>query len=246
MRFAPTYAAVGLAVLLTLSGCATPSGDRRGSGERAESSADTTASGRETLSPADVAANEAEAAQAMARRPAEAGMSSAELLALLNETSRELGTLRANNAKLRAERSRFTTPRVETIVKPEANDERLTASVRSFGQFKQELAGFLDEAEKFRVENAALGKQVVALTEQVREAQAQVEPLKAEATSQREAREQADAAVEKLREQLRAIAKALSAAGLSLDAFSGEKDPTARLETSAARIRAAAEEERRR
>ncbi len=173
-------------------------------------------------------------------------MSSAELLALLNETSRELGTLRANNAKLRAERSRFTTPRVETIVKPEANDERLTASVRSFGQFKQELAGFLDEAEKFRVENAALSKQVAALTEQVREAQGQLEPVKAEALVQREAREQAELAVEKLRDQLRAIAKALSAAGLSLDAFSGEKDPTARLETSPARIRAAADEERRR
>ena len=76
-------------------------------------------------------------------------MSSAELLAWLNETSREWVILRANNAKLRAERSRTVTPRVETTVKPEADDERLSAGVRSFGQLKQELAGFLDEAERF-------------------------------------------------------------------------------------------------
>jgi hypothetical protein len=114
------------------------SGDRRGSDARTESSADATAAGRETLSPADVAANEAKAAQAMAQRPAEAGISPVEWLDLLNETSRDLGTLRANHAKLRAERSRTGKPRVETVVKPEANAERLSAGVRRYGQFKAE------------------------------------------------------------------------------------------------------------
>lgn len=44
-------------------------------------------------------------------------------------------------------------------------------NVRSFGQFKQELAGFSDEAENFRAENAVLSEQVVVLTARVREAQ---------------------------------------------------------------------------
>ena len=44
-------------------------------------------------------------------------------------------------------------------------------NVRSFGQFTQELAGFSDEAENFRAENAVLSEQVVVLTARVREAQ---------------------------------------------------------------------------
>lgn len=114
------------------------------------------------------------------------------------------------------------------------------------GNSSRSWPGFWTRRKDFRVKNSALNAQVVALAARVREAQARLEPLKAEATSQREAREQADAAVEKPRDQLRAMAKALSAPGLSLDAFSGEKDPTARLESSAAWIRAAADDEKRR
>jgi hypothetical protein len=44
-------------------------------------------------------------------------------------------------------------------------------NVRSVGQFTQELAGFSDEAENFRAENAVLSEQVVVLTARVREAQ---------------------------------------------------------------------------
>lgn len=188
-----------------------------------------------------VAGKDAEAAQAMARRPADTGMSAAELVAQLNETSRELGALRASNAKLKAERSRASAPRVETLIKPEANDEKLAASFLTYAQFKQDLANFIEETEKLRAQNGALNIQLVALTAQVREAQAQLEPLKAEALAQRDSRERAEQAAEKLRDQLRAIARALSASGLSLDAFSGEREPTARLETSAARIQAAAD-----
>jgi hypothetical protein len=43
--------------------------------------------------------------------------------------------------------------------------------VRSVGQFTQELAGFSDEAENFRAENAVLSEQVVVLAARVREAQ---------------------------------------------------------------------------
>jgi chromosome segregation ATPase len=185
-----------------------------------------------------------EAAQAMARRPADSGMSSTELVSQLNETSRELGALRASNAKLKADRSRAAAPRVETVIHPEANDEKLTASFPTYSQFKRDLAGFLDETEKLRAENGTLSTQMTALTAQVREAQAQLEPLKAEVLAQKDSRERAEYDAAKLREQLRAIARALSAAGLSLDAFSGEREPTARLETSAARVQAAAETEK--
>ena len=86
----------------------------------------------------------------------------------------------------------------------------------------------MDEAENFRAVNTALSKQLAALTEQVREAQGQPEPVKAEALVQREGREQAKLAAD----PLRAVAKAWSAAGLSRDAFCGEKDPTTRPETN--------------
>lgn len=43
-------------------------------------------------------------------------------------------------------------------------------NVRSFGQFKQELAEFLDEADNF-AENAVLNPPVAAFTERVREEQ---------------------------------------------------------------------------
>lgn len=227
--------AVPAVFCLALVGCATPRTD-------SDSSAGTSAETAKVDEQIAVAEKEAEALQALARRPADAGMSTAELVAQLNEASRELGALRVSNAKLKAEKSRAATPRVETVVKPEANDEKLSAGVRSFAQFKQELAGFLDETEKLRTENATLNTQLGTLTAQVREAQAQLEPLRTEAVSQREARDRAELAAEKLREQLRAIAKALAAAGLSLDALSGEREPTARLETSPARLRAAAEE----
>lgn len=227
--------AVPAVFCLALVGCATPRTD-------SDSSAGTSAETAKVDEQIAVAEKEAEALQALARRPADAGMSTAELVAQLNEASRELGALRVSNAKLKAEKSRAAAPRVETVVKPEANDEKLSAGVRSFAQFKQELAGFLDETEKLRTENATLNTQLGTLTAQVREAQAQLEPLRTEAVSQREARDRAELAAEKLREQLRAIAKALAAAGLSLDALSGEREPTARLETSAARLRAATEE----
>ena len=227
--------AVPAVFCLVLVGCATPRTD-------SDSSAGTSAETAKVDEQIAVAEKEAEALQALARRPADAGMSTAELVAQLNEASRELGALRVSNAKLKAEKSRAAAPRVETVVKAEANDEKLSAGVRSFAQFKQELAGFLDETEKLRTENATLNTQLGTLTAQVREAQAQLEPLRTEAVSQREARDRAELAAEKLREQLRAIAKALAAAGLSLDALSGEREPTARLETSPARLRAAAEE----
>lgn len=45
-----------------------------------------------------------------------------------------------------------------------------SGNVPSFGQFKQELAEFLDEADSF-AENAVLNPPVAAFTEQVREEQ---------------------------------------------------------------------------
>ena len=233
--------AIPALVCFALVGCVTPRLDREVS---PSTSAETSAPSETAKLDEQIAAaeKEAEALQALARRPADAGMSATELVVQLNEASRELGALRVSNAKLKAERSRAATPRVETVVKPEANDEKLSAGVRSFAQFKQELAGFLDETEKLRTENAALNAQLGTLTAQIREAQAQLEPLRAEAANQREARDRAELAAEKLRDQLRTIAKALAAAGLSLDALSGEREPTARLETSPARLRAAAEE----
>lgn len=245
MRLPPLRAFAVLTFLIS-AGCSNQRLDSDSAAPAAEmggASANQSRIKSEETSPA--ADKDTEAAQAMARRPADTGMSATELVAQLNETSRELGALRASNAKLKAERSRAAAPRVETVVRPEANDEKLTAALHTYVQFKQDLAGFLEETEKLRTENGALGAQVVALTTQVREAQAALEPLKAEVLAQKGSREQAELAAEKLRGQLRAIARALTAAGLSLDAFSGEREPTARLETSASRVQATADADKR-
>ena len=126
--------AVPAVFCLALVGCATPRTD-------SDSSAGTSAETAKVDEQIAVAEKEAEALQALARRPADAGMSTAELVAQLNEASRELGALRVSNAKLKAEKSRAAAPRVETVVKAEANDEKLSAGVRSFAQFQTGACG---------------------------------------------------------------------------------------------------------
>jgi phage tail protein X len=155
----------------------------------------------------------------------------------LNDATRELATLRANNAKLKAASAKPAAPKV--VVEPEPADARLTASFKSYIQFKQELAGFFGDLDKLRADNVAMNAELKEVAAGSAEARASVAKLEAQLRAEKETRAQAEATVAKLREQLRAVADAVAAAGLSFDQAPTGAAPTARLETSRAKLRAA-------
>lgn len=134
----------------------------------------------------------------------------------LNEMSRELASARAANAKLRTESRRSdneSSSGSTAATKSDAADDKLAASLKSYGALKSELAGIFAEIERLRAENAKV-KDVASRAD---DARAALEKLERELRTEKRARADAEAAVTKLQDQLRAIARALSAAGLSVD-----------------------------
>jgi nucleoid-associated protein YgaU len=184
------------------------------------------------------------AAPAERERPAAAAAtrddsvnSTARLVSELNDATRELATLRASNAKLKAMAAQ---PAATAAARePDPADAKLAAGFRSYTQFKQELAGFFADVDKLRSENAALNAKLKDATSGSQDVKATLAKLESELRAEKTARAQAEQTTAKLREQLRAVAAAVTAAGLSLDKVPAEGAPTARLETSEARVRSA-------
>jgi nucleoid-associated protein YgaU len=162
----------------------------------------------------------------------------ARLVEQLNDATRELAMLRASNAKLKASAAKPPAPVV--VREPDPADVKLAASFHSYAQFKQELTGFFADLEKLRTENTALSAGLTEAAASSKEAKAALAKLERELQSEKDAHAQAEQTVTKLREQLRAVADAVAAAGLSFDKAPSGAEPTARLETSRARLRAAA------
>ncbi len=160
------------------------------------------------------------------------------LVAQLNDATRELATLRASNAKLKSAAAHPAAPAV--VREPEPTDAKLTASLHSYMQFKQELAGFFSDLDRLRADNTALSAELKDATAGAKEAKAALAKLESELQFEKDARVQAEQTITKLREQLRAVADAVAAAGLSFDRAPPGSAPTARLETSRARLQAAA------
>jgi DNA repair exonuclease SbcCD ATPase subunit len=140
----------------------------------------------------------------------------AKLVAQLNEASRELASLRAANAKLSAERPRTTNTR-EASPKADPIDDKIAASVRSYGQFKQELSALMADAEKARSEHSSLNEKLKDAIARAEEARANLSRAENDLKKEKVARADAEQAAAKLREQLRTIARAVSGAGLNLD-----------------------------
>jgi nucleoid-associated protein YgaU len=169
----------------------------------------------------------------------ESGTSNARLVAQLNEASRELATLRAANARLRAEGGRASESSSRASTRNDPVDEKLAASVKSYSQFKQDLAAFMAEMEKSRSESSALNTQLKEASRRADDAKAALTRLEVELRKERNARIDAEQAASKLREQLRAIGRAMASAGVNVDKFTTE-EPTARLEMNTSRVRGAA------
>lgn len=161
------------------------------------------------------------------------------LVTQLNEATREIATLRASNAKLKAAAAKPSAPVV--IREPDPADVKLAESFRSYAQFKQELTGFFADLDKVRAENIALGAELKETAESLKEAKTALAKLEGDLRFEKDARNEAEQTITKLRDQLRAVAEAVAAAGLSFDRAPSGSEPTARLETSRARLRAAAE-----
>lgn len=230
--------ALALVASFSLAGCAgfrpesVASAERPSAAEKAASSA--------TAADAEKAAAPAESEPvATPTTPHDPQATPSERLAeQLRDATRELATLRASNAKLKTSIARPAAPVV--VREPEPVDAKLTASLRSYVQFKQELAGFFADLDKLRADNVILSAELKDVAAGSKEAKAALAKLESELQFEKDARAQAEQTITKLREQLRAVADAVAAAGLSLDRAPSGAGPSARLETNPARLRAAA------
>ena len=145
----------------------------------------------------------------------------ARLLEQLNDASRELATLRAANAKLRAERAApaaaSSSSATTSAARNDPTDDKLAMSLKSYAQFKQEMATVFTDLERLRKENVALSSNLKSAVDQAEQARSAMARLEADLRSEKKSRAEAELAATQLREQLRSIARALSAAGLSVD-----------------------------
>ena len=144
----------------------------------------------------------------------------AKLIQQLGDASKELATLRAANAKFRAERAQpaKAAPAAAAI---DPADEKLSASLKSYAAFKQEVGNIFSEVERVRQENAGLSSQLKTAVEQSDRARAATARLEADLRAEQKSRAEAEKTVMQLRDQLRAVARAVSAAGLSVEKLSG-------------------------
>jgi chromosome segregation ATPase len=144
----------------------------------------------------------------------------AKLVQQLGDASKELATLRAANAKFRAERAQpaKAAPAAAAI---DPADEKLSASLKSYAAFKQEVGNIFSEVERVRQENAGLSSQLKTAVEQSDRARAATARLEADLRAEQKSRAEAEKTVMQLRDQLRAVARAVSAAGLSVEKLSG-------------------------
>jgi len=144
----------------------------------------------------------------------------AKLIQQLGDASKELATLRAANAKFRAERAQpaKAAPAAAAI---DPADEKLSASLKSYAAFKQEVGNIFSEVERVRQENTGLSSQLKTAVEQSDRARAATARLEADLRAEQKSRAEAEKTVMQLRDQLRAVARAVSAAGLSVEKLSG-------------------------
>jgi uncharacterized coiled-coil DUF342 family protein len=142
------------------------------------------------------------------------------LVQQLGDASKELATLRAANAKFRAERVQ-PAKAVSAVATIDPADEKLSASLKSYAAFKQEVGNIFSEVERVRQENAAMSSQLKTAVEQADRARAAIARLEADLRAEQKSRAEAEKTVVQLRDQLRAVARAVSAAGLSVEKLSG-------------------------
>jgi hypothetical protein len=232
-----------LLILAGLAGCASAPSDTSVTAPSSEGPADSSRTDAATAAPSrSESGRDGEQAPALADKPATppdsggsratpAGGDSTKLLAQLSDATRELATLRAANAKLKAE-----TPRpaaAAPVTKADAADERLTESLKSYTQFKQEMANQLADIDRVRKDNAALNAQLKDALEQAQRAKAAAGEMENQLRAEKKSRLEADQLAAQLRDQLRTIARAVAGAGLNMAQLAAGSDAPKRSEPAA-------------
>lgn len=158
----------------------------------------------------------------------------ARLVDQLNEAARELATLRTANARLRAERERAPAApaREESASRVDPTEERLASTLRSYTQFRKEIAALVADLERLKKAQAEAGADSRSALEQARQAKSALSRVEDELRGERRRREEAEAAATQLREQLRTIARAMADAGLNADKLTAQAEGTGRAGTS--------------
>lgn len=135
------------------------------------------------------------------------GDTSARLTEKLNETTRELATLRANYAQLQSERAAPAaniTPEEVASLKTHLGDteNQLATALRNYTQLQQEITSLHTEIDQKRAENQTLTEQVKTVTAQNEQIQSALAQVNTELLAQKQSREQAEKDVSTLRTQL--------------------------------------------
>jgi nucleoid-associated protein YgaU len=137
------------------------------------------------------------------------GDTSKQLVARLNETTRELATLRATYAKLQSDRDHAFASSNEAIAlkaRLGATEERLAASLRTYTELQEEITRLRADVVRTRYENAVLSAEVKNITAKNEHAQAALAQLNTQLLAQKEARHQAEHDAEAFRAELKTVA----------------------------------------
>lgn len=128
----------------------------------------------------------------------------ADLAARLQETTKELASLRASYAKLQAERT-TTAPAANTAASATARaelEEKLAVTLRNYTQLQEENTRLRSDVNRAREENTTLTAQLRTATAQNEQTQAALAQLNTELLAQKEARARADQQAEAAKAQL--------------------------------------------
>lgn len=176
----------------------------------------------------------ARATSSASSRETTGGAENANLVAQLNDAARELATLRAANARFRAERERPAAAARPTEIasRVDAVDDKIAGSLKSYSALKQELAGIIAEIERGRAENAAASAKLKDAASRSDDARAAVVRLESELRAEKRARADAEQNAAKLQDQLRTIARALANAGINVDKLAAGSEASSRRDAS--------------
>lgn len=161
------------------------------------------------------------------------GSGSPELIAQLNESTRELAALRASYARLQSERGASPGDPAAPARFSEL-EEKLASSLRNYTQIQEENARLRTDLARTRAENTTLAEQLKSSLAQNEQAQAALSQLNTELLAQKDARARAEQAADAVRAQLSAVVTARSGAPALTGAREAAATPVAALQLAAA------------
>jgi nucleoid-associated protein YgaU len=142
------------------------------------------------------------------------GDTSARLVEKLNQTSRELATLRASYAQLQTDRNQAVASAAEATAlraRLGATEEKLAESLRTYTSLQGEVTRLRADVDRTNQENLVLTEKVKVVTAKNEEAQAALTQLNTDLLAQKDARLRAEQDAATLRTELASVAPNASA-----------------------------------